>query len=123
MIVIDGLISFSVQANMVASDADRLPDHELLGQITYVQNDLCTSSVLLTCGLLAPHRSLVFAAMDTTSNALSRTFSLLAKNPEVQERLRQELVNARKEAGGDLEYDALHELPYLEAVCRETLRW
>ncbi|EIM90577.1 cytochrome P450 [Stereum hirsutum FP-91666 SS1] len=94
------ILSILMQANMVASEADKLPDHELLGQIT----------------------SLVFAAMDTTSNALSRTFSLLAKNPEVQEKLRQELVNARKEAGGDLEYDALHELPYLEAVCRETLR-
>lgn len=60
--------------------------------------------------------------MDTTSSALSRILLLLATNPSAQDRLREELVSARKEAGGDLDYDALHELPYLEAVCRETLR-
>lgn len=60
--------------------------------------------------------------MDTTSSALSRILLLLSMNPSVQDKLREELVNARKEAGGDLDYDSLHELPYLEAVCRETLR-
>lgn len=64
----------------------------------------------------------MFAAMDTTSSALSRILLLLSMNPSVQDKLREELVAARKEAGGDLDYDALHELPYLEAVCRETLR-
>lgn len=60
--------------------------------------------------------------MDTTSSALARTFMLLAMNPHVQDTLREELVSARRETGGDLDYDTLHELPYLEAVCRETLR-
>lgn len=64
----------------------------------------------------------MFAAMDTTSSALSRILMILATNPSVQDKLREELVNARKEAEGDLDYDTLHELPYLEAVCRETLR-
>lgn len=43
-------------------------------------------------------------------------------NQEVQDRLREELVNARKETEGDFDYDTLMGLPYLEAVCRETLR-
>lgn len=67
-------------------------------------------------------RTLVFSAMDTTSAALSRIFLLLSLNPEVQDKLRQELLDARKAYGGDLDYDDLNTLPYLEAICRETLR-
>jgi cytochrome P450 len=61
--------------------------------------------------------------MDTTTNALSRSLQLLATHPEVQERLRQEILDALEENGGqDLSYDELVSLPFLDAVCRETLR-
>ena len=65
-------------------------------------------------------RSLVLAAMDTTSNALARALQLLAQNPDIQEKLRKEIVDARD--GQDLPYDDLVDLPFLDAVCRETLR-
>ena len=63
--------------------------------------------------------------MDTTSNALSRILNQLAMHPEVQEKLREELVRARDDGAGslrDLGYDEVMELLYLDAVCRETLR-
>jgi cytochrome P450 len=60
--------------------------------------------------------------MDTTSNALSRTLHLLSKHAEVQEKLRSEILDALKDHGGDLDYDTLSSLPYLDAVCRESLR-
>jgi cytochrome P450 len=61
--------------------------------------------------------------MDTTSNALSRIFHLLANHPEVQDKLRQEITDARQTNGGqDFSYDELVSLPFLDAVCRETLR-
>lgn len=66
-------------------------------------------------------RTLVFAAMDTTSAALSRILHLLAEHPDVQEKLRQEIVEAQAQ-GENLSYDDLVSLPYLDAVCRETLR-
>lgn len=70
-----------------------------------------------------PTSSLIFAAMDTTSNSLSRTLCLLAHNSDVQERLRQEFLEAREEYGGeDVPFERLIALPYLDAVCRETLR-
>jgi len=59
--------------------------------------------------------------MDTTSNALARTLYLLAQNQDVQEKLRREVTEARVKYG-DLAYDELVALPYLDAVCRETLR-
>lgn len=68
-------------------------------------------------------RLLIFAAMDTTSSALTRILHVLSENQDVQDKLREEVLNAYKSSeSGDLDYDTLHELPYLEAVCRETLR-
>ncbi|KAG6868481.1 hypothetical protein C0993_002246 [Termitomyces sp. T159_Od127] len=67
-------------------------------------------------------RSFTFAATDTTSNALSRTLHLLAFHPETQERLRAEVLEAHKLHNGDIPYDTLVSLPFLDAVCRETLR-
>ncbi|KAF9036182.1 cytochrome P450 [Panaeolus papilionaceus] len=93
------IISVLMKANTLASEEDRMSDIELIGQVT----------------------SLTFAATDTTSGVLTRTLHLLAHNLEVQDKLRQE-VRAAREAYGDLNYDQLFALPYLDAVCRETLR-
>ena len=65
-------------------------------------------------------RTLIYAGMDTTSNAMTRLLQKLAEYPEVQDKLRQEVIDAQD--GRDLTYDELQQLPYLDAVCRETLR-
>lgn len=59
--------------------------------------------------------------MDTTSNALSRILYLLSINQNAQNKLRKEIQEA-KEGGTVLSYDELIALPYLDAICRETLR-
>ncbi|EJF59099.1 cytochrome P450 [Dichomitus squalens LYAD-421 SS1] len=94
------IISVLLKANMEVPVGERLPDEEVSGQMS----------------------SILFAAMDTTSTALSRILHLLAQHQEVQEKARLEVIEARTAAGGDLDYDQLHALPYLDAVCRETLR-
>ena len=64
-----------------------------------------------------------FAGQDTTSHALSRALHLLSLHQEVQTKLRNEIISARKaREGQDLDYDTLMGLPYLDAFCRETLR-
>ena len=67
---------------------------------------------------------MVLAGMDTTANTLSRILQLLAEHPDVQDKLREEIVNAAETEGfdGELDFDKLMDLPYLNAVCRETLR-
>ncbi|KAG5634329.1 hypothetical protein H0H81_002377 [Sphagnurus paluster] len=60
--------------------------------------------------------------MDTTSNALSRVLHLLAYRPETQEKLRQEFLEAQDQHGLDIPHDELMALPFLDAICRETLR-
>ncbi|KAI0059673.1 cytochrome P450 [Artomyces pyxidatus] len=95
------IISLLMRENKDASEEGRLPDEEIVGQIG----------------------TFLFAGADTTSATLSRIFSLLAEHPDVQDRLREEINEAHAASvDGDLTYDVLSELPYLEAVCRETLR-
>jgi cytochrome P450 len=67
------------------------------------------------------NRIFTFAAVDTTSSALARTLWILSERQDAQDRLRLEIREARKD-GGDLAYDELMNLPYLDGVCRETLR-
>jgi len=93
------IMSVLLKANMMAKEEDRLPDDQLLGQIN----------------------TFILAGQNTTSTAISRVLHLLTLHPEVQTRLREEVTAARQEHG-DLDYDTLMNLPYLDAVCRETLR-
>ncbi|KAG6826603.1 hypothetical protein H0H92_015188, partial [Tricholoma furcatifolium] len=98
------LISILTRVNMEASEEDRLPDKEILAQ------------TVIHC------RTFAFAATDSTSNALSRILHLLALHPEAQERLRAEVTAALKTHNGDVPYDELVTLPFMDAICRETLR-
>lgn len=61
--------------------------------------------------------------MDPTSNAMTRILHLMALHPEVQEKLRKEILdNLELNGGRDFTWDELDSLTYLDAVCRETLR-
>ena len=59
--------------------------------------------------------------METTASAVTRCLECLAQHQEVQDRLRLE-IRQEKLKQGNLSYDDLVNLPYLDAICRETLR-
>ncbi|KAM5532962.1 hypothetical protein V8D89_013359, partial [Ganoderma adspersum] len=92
------IMSILLQANVAASEKEKLSDEELTAQM----------------------RTFILAGMDTTSNATARLLHLLALHPDVQKRLRAEIVEAQ--AGEEIGYDRLNDLPFLDSVCRETLR-
>ena len=62
------------------------------------------------------------AGTDTTSNSLTQIMELLAEKPDVQDKLRAEILQAQEDHGEDIPYDTLVALPYMDAICRETLR-
>jgi cytochrome P450 len=66
--------------------------------------------------------TLLVAGHETTATALSWALYWLATRPEVQQRLRQELLEARTSPDAHPELSTLLKLPYLQAVCNETLR-
>ncbi|KAL1739164.1 cytochrome P450, partial [Schizophyllum fasciatum] len=86
-----------------------------------IRANMQTDSPLAEDEVLGQMSTLIFAAMDTTSSALSRILCLLAEHTDVQDRLREE-IRAAKEAHGVLSYDNLEAMALLDAVCRETLR-
>ena len=65
--------------------------------------------------------SLTFAAIENTSHTLARMLHLLSTRQDVQSKLRREIVETTHGLG-NLEYGKLAALPYLDAVCPETLR-
>jgi cytochrome P450 len=66
--------------------------------------------------------TLLVAGHETTATALSWALHWLATRPEVRQRLREELLEARPAPDTPPELGTLLRLPYLQAVCNETLR-
>ncbi|KAJ3539879.1 hypothetical protein NMY22_g4540 [Coprinellus aureogranulatus] len=89
-----------LEDNAKAPEEDRLPENEVIAQIS----------------------TLMFAAMDTTTYATSRILHLLALHQDIQDKLRAEIRAAKARFNGEPDYDQLSSLPYLDAVIRETLR-
>ncbi|OJA08679.1 hypothetical protein AZE42_01173 [Rhizopogon vesiculosus] len=108
------IMSIMLESNASSSEADRLSDAELLGQMNVM----------------------IFAGLETTTAAVGRVLYMLAKHPHIQERLRAEINDTMtayqssgvhshaKDNNGSvrLSYDVLMSLPLLDAVVRETLR-
>ena len=65
---------------------------------------------------------MILAGMDTTANSLARILEILADEPDRQEKLRAEIREAQEAHGTEIPYDEVMALPFLDAVCRETLR-
>ena len=66
--------------------------------------------------------TLLLAGHETTATALSWALHWLATRPEVRQRLLHEIQEASTEPGKPPELATLLRLPYLQAVCHETLR-
>ncbi|KAH9912197.1 cytochrome P450 [Epithele typhae] len=94
------VMSILLRENMLAKEEDRLPDDQIVAQVI----------------------TFIIAGVDTTSNSLARVLDVLSKHPDAQKRLREEVLEAREAYGKEIPYDDLSALPYLDAVCRETLR-
>ncbi|KAJ7887396.1 cytochrome P450 [Mycena leptocephala] len=90
------IMSLLVKMNAAAESGMHLTDDELVA---------CTSMIM-------------FAAMDTTSSSMNRISHVLAMYPDVQEKLRAEILSVPEQ----LDHDTLVGLPYLDGVVREVLR-
>jgi cytochrome P450 family 12 len=64
----------------------------------------------------------LMAGVDTTSSAYQTTLYCLAKNPEKQQRLRDELIKILPSKDDRMTVDNMRNLPYLRAVIKEGLR-
>jgi len=63
----------------------------------------------------------LLGGFETTANTLTYCCYLLAKHPDIQQRVYEEIVQ-HVQIGQDLEFDVLSQLIYLDQVISETLR-
>uniref|UniRef100_A0A4W6EMT2 Cytochrome P450 family 27 subfamily A member 3 n=1 Tax=Lates calcarifer TaxID=8187 RepID=A0A4W6EMT2_LATCA len=82
---------------------------------------LLLSDKMTVTEILGSMTELLLAGVDTTSNTISWSLYHLAKEPEIQEQLFQEVISV---CPGDKvpTSDDISQMPYLKAIIRETLR-
>ncbi|MGS0740504.1 cytochrome P450 [Glaciimonas sp. GG7] len=66
--------------------------------------------------------TLLLVGEDTTANTLSWVIYFMAQYPEVQEKMQIEIDSILNTVGRPLDIKSLDQLPYIEAVVKETLR-
>ncbi|CAG8460860.1 27722_t:CDS:2 [Racocetra persica] len=94
------LLSLLIKSNENLPVDEQLTHNEFIGQVMAI--------------LLAGH--------ETTSSALSWVLYFLAKNPDVQDRLRKEVLDVLTDRNHHPTIDEIEHLKYLECVFKETLR-
>ncbi|XP_037893420.1 probable cytochrome P450 6g2 [Glossina fuscipes] len=73
--------------------------------------------------LLVAQAAIFFiAGFESTSTTMSFTLYELAKNPEMQERLRKEVCDALNESRGKITQQIIESLEYMQMIIDETLR-
>eukprot|EP00093_Oithona_nana_P005061 05061.XXX_189702_191147_1 [CDS] Oithona nana genome sequencing. len=72
--------------------------------------------------IMAQGIAFFIAGYETTSNTLSTLCYNLAKNPEVQEKVYEEISRVTEENDGLINHETTNQMPYLEATIEEDLR-
>ena len=62
------------------------------------------------------------AGFDTSANTLAALSYFLVSNPDVYDKVMQELTERLEDSEGKVSYETVSDMPYLEACIRETLR-
>ncbi|CAJ0956414.1 unnamed protein product, partial [Mesorhabditis belari] len=96
------------------ADVDLKAEEGLSGKNAHIVRQMLEEEVVMQCFLF------LLAGFDTTSNSLSYSTWYLAKHPEIQRRLQEEI----DQVCGDREisYDDLSELKFMDCVIKEALR-
>lgn len=108
-----------VDREIAARRANAEPGEDILGLLLASKYD--DGSAMTDAQIRDQLLTILFAGHETTAIALAWALYSLVRNPEVLARLRAELA-ANAADGANASPDALAKLPYLQAVCDETLR-
>ncbi|XP_075167554.1 uncharacterized protein LOC142239648 [Haematobia irritans] len=112
--------------NHVMSERERtgVPRNDLIDILVALKNEGGLSDVknYQDC-LVAQAAVFLTAGFETSSSTMAFALFELAKKPQLQERLRQEITEALvMEKNGFLSYEKIHSLEYLNMIVEETLR-
>lgn len=63
-----------------------------------------------------------FAGFETSSTTMAFTLYELARNPEIQEKLRTEILDILKDSNDEFSYEALQKMSFLEQTISGEMR-
>nr|AZP56677.1 CYP6K1d [Locusta migratoria migratoria] len=92
-------------------EGDKLENEQDVGKSYFTLEDLAADSF----GFFA-------AGFETSSTTISSSLYELALHEDIQSKLQQEIDDVLNRHGGNITYDAIAEMTYLEKVLSETLR-
>lgn len=111
-----GAIQQMTMAEVEKRRADGIPREDILSLLLSCRYE--DGRPLSDLELFSQLFTFVFAGHETTAITLSWAFYFLHRHPECLQRLREELAPL----GSSPDPEAVAKLPYLEAVCNETMR-
>lgn len=109
--IIKGIIEERIASNLQVND--------LLNMLLETRYE-DTGEGMSTAQLIDEIKILFVAGYETTANALTFTLYLLAKHPEVQQKVWQEIKEIERRGGDTV--DQLQEMTYINAVLNESMR-
>lgn len=86
------------------------------------ESDKYSNKELHIDAILAQGAVFIVAGYETSLSVIAFTLYLLAKHPEVQKRLRAEIKKTLEMGRGEVLYENLKSMEYLDMVVRESLR-
>ncbi|KAF2904071.1 hypothetical protein ILUMI_02105 [Ignelater luminosus] len=100
----------------------KLKDEENAGQLKSEENRNSAGSTLTIEELAAQAFVFFIAGFETSSTTLTFCFYELVINPEIQERLRNEIEDVLEKHDGKVTYNAIMDMTYLDMCVNEALR-
>ncbi|CAD6201249.1 GSCOCT00013984001.2-RA-CDS, partial [Cotesia congregata] len=113
----------TIRETMEFREKNNLVRHDLVDILRDIKKNENEIDFEITENLLAAQAFVFFAAgFETSSTTISFALYELALNLKAQEKLRAEILKSLKKHNGQLSYDIVNEMKYLNMVLEETLR-
>lgn len=110
---VDFILKFREKSEIVGDSITNLKTGENKKVHLEITDDLLTSQCIL-----------IFAAgFETSATTANYTLYELAKHPEIQKKVQEEIDGYLQKTGNQLNYDVVTELPYTYACIEETMRF
>lgn len=115
------LLSVMIQSNMKEAASQRMTDEEVVARMSpfWLGHLLFLDRMRTNVNVVAEIATFVIAGHDTIASSTSWTLYALAKNPEIQQKLQEEVLAFPHDSPT---LDDLNSMKYLEWVINESLR-
>ncbi|XP_057323983.1 cytochrome P450 6k1-like [Microplitis mediator] len=113
----------SIRETMEFREKEKIVRHDLVDLLMDIKKNQHGIDFEVTEGLLTSQAFVFFlAGFETSSTTISFALYELATSPDIQKKLRAEIIETLKQHDGQLSYEVINEMKYLNIVVQETLR-